>query len=61
MKVMTIAGGELFENCYFAMDDTTGQVAVIDPGFWNQRLEDVMSDLSLWYNMTIFYSTAETK
>ncbi|MFR8003675.1 MAG: MBL fold metallo-hydrolase [Hydrogeniiclostridium sp.] len=42
MKVMTIAGGELFENCYFAMDDTTGQVAVIDPGFWNQRLEDAI-------------------
>lgn len=29
--------------------------------FRNQRLEDVMSDLARWYNMTIFYSTAETK
>lgn len=42
MKVMTITGGELFENCYFAMDDATGQVAVIDPGFWNQRLEEAV-------------------
>ena len=29
--------------------------------FRNQRLEDVMNDLARWYNMTIFYSTAETK
>ena len=29
--------------------------------FRNQRLEDVMNDLARWYNMTIFYSTADTK
>ncbi len=29
--------------------------------FRNQRLEDVMNDLARWYNMTIFYSTAEAK
>lgn len=29
--------------------------------FRNQRLEDVMNDLARWYNMTLFFSTAETK
>ena len=29
--------------------------------FRNHRLEDVMNDLARWYNMTIFYSTAEAK
>ena len=42
MKVMTIPGGELYENCYFAMDSATGQIAVIDPGFWSQRLEEAI-------------------
>lgn len=29
--------------------------------FRNQRLEDVMNDLARWYNMTLFFSTAEIK
>lgn len=39
MQIQKITGGPLPTNCYFLTDDKTGQTAVIDPGFFDTRLE----------------------
>lgn len=36
-----LQGGELQENCYVLTDEKTGAQAVVDPGFWDSRLEAV--------------------
>lgn len=37
--VETIAGGMMPTNCFLLTDSDTGHCAVIDPGFWDSRLE----------------------
>ena len=32
MRIVPIVNGQFLENCYFVIDDATGQCAVIDPG-----------------------------
>ncbi len=32
MRIVPIVNGQFVENCYFVIDDATGQCAVIDPG-----------------------------
>ena len=39
LKVETIPGGMMPTNCFLAEDETTGLCAVIDPGFWDSRLD----------------------
>lgn len=41
MIFQCLQGGELQENCYVLTDEKTGAKAVIDPGFWDDRLEVV--------------------
>lgn len=49
MAYLCIAGGPLFVNCYVLYDETTGEAAVIDPGFVNDRLLDVIEPLQVKY------------
>lgn len=39
LKVETIPGGMMPTNCFLAEDEITGLCAVIDPGFWDSRLD----------------------
>ena len=38
MRYLCITGGPLAENCYFLIDEASGEAAVIDPGFVDDRL-----------------------
>lgn len=38
MRYLCITDGMLAENCYLLLDETSGEAAVIDPGFVNDRL-----------------------
>lgn len=38
MRYLCITGGQLAENCYFLIDEVSGEAAVIDPGFVDDRL-----------------------
>lgn len=38
MRYLCITGGPLAENCYFLIDEVSGEAAVIDPGFVDDRL-----------------------
>ncbi len=38
MQYLCLTGGMLAENCYVLFDETSGEAAVIDPGFVNDRL-----------------------
>lgn len=42
MKIQKIVGGPLPTNCYLLTDETTGQTAVIDPGFESAELTDAV-------------------
>jgi glyoxylase-like metal-dependent hydrolase (beta-lactamase superfamily II) len=42
MTIEEIAGGPLPTNCYLLTDDETKKTAVIDPGFWDQKLADAI-------------------
>lgn len=39
LQVEMISGGMMPTNCYLLTDSATGISAVVDPGFWDQRLE----------------------
>ncbi|MCH3971573.1 MAG: MBL fold metallo-hydrolase [Oscillospiraceae bacterium] len=39
MQIQCISGGIVPTNCYLLTDDKTGQTAVIDPGFYDSRLQ----------------------
>ena len=39
LTVETIPGGMMPTNCFVARDESTGICVVIDPGFWDSRLE----------------------
>ena len=47
MRYTCITGGPLAENCYVLADETTGDAAVIDPGFENDRLMAALKDLNV--------------
>ena len=34
MRYLCITGGPLAENCYFLIDEASGEAAVIDPASW---------------------------
>lgn len=38
MRYLCITDGMLAENCYLLLDEASGEAAVIDPGFVNDRL-----------------------
>lgn len=38
MRYLCITGGPLAENCYLLIDEASGEAAVIDPGFVDDRL-----------------------
>ncbi len=38
MRYLCITDGMLAENCYLLLDETSGEAAVVDPGFVNDRL-----------------------
>lgn len=38
MRYLCITDGTLAENCYLLLDEASGEAAVIDPGFVNDRL-----------------------
>lgn len=45
MKIKTITGGLLEENCYLLTDEETGLSAVIDPGFTSAKLDEAIRAL----------------
>lgn len=45
MKVKTITGGIIPENCYFILDEKTGKAAVVDPGFYNSKIEHTIQEI----------------
>ena len=49
MAYTCITGGMLSENCYVLWDENTREAAVIDPGFLNSRLEEVLKPLKVKY------------
>ena len=38
MRYLCITDGMLAENCYLLLDEASGEAAVVDPGFVNDRL-----------------------
>lgn len=49
MAYTCITGGMLAENCYVLYDEETREAAVIDPGFVNDRLLEVIGTLNVRY------------
>lgn len=42
LTVETVPGGMMPTNCFLAKDETTGLCVVIDPGYWDSRLENAL-------------------
>lgn len=45
IKFKTLALGDLAANCYVVVDEPTGECAVIDPGAFNNKLDELLSEV----------------
>ncbi len=45
MKVKTVTGGIIPENCYLFLDENSGKAAVVDPGFSSQALQQALDEV----------------
>lgn len=53
MRYLCITDGMLAENCYLLLDEASGEAAVIDPGFVNDRLLDEIAKYKVrWILLT---------
>lgn len=49
MAYTCVTGGMLSENCYVLFDEQTKEAAVIDPGFVNEKLLNILEPLQVKY------------